>query len=189
MSNMCGKCVCVCICLSVTLSVCDNSKRTVSFRVTKCTEPTPWLGFTRQCKQHYPDVWERCSSLTMALFTPMGHVEVIRLERFSLPASHCHTTTTTQPYSPSWNSGKNRNVVCYKMIEKHVLSVCSWDSLHFVSLCCQTPTSKMLLYWLMSAVCSLYMSACSPGKKGIILFLGSFCPPSTGNLSRICIWN
>lgn len=103
----------MCICLSVTLSVRDNSKRTVYFRVTKCTEPTPWLGFTRQCKQHYPDIWERCSSLTMALFTPLGHAEVIRLERFSLPASHCHTPTTTQPYSPSWNSGKNRNVVCY----------------------------------------------------------------------------
>lgn len=27
----------------------------------------------------------------------------------------------------------------------------------------------------------------SPGKKGIILFLGSFCPPSIGNLSRIRI--
>lgn len=26
-----------------------------------------------------------------------------------------------------------------------------------------------------------------PGRKGMILCLGSFCPPSIGNLSSICI--
>lgn len=28
----------------------------------------------------------------------------------------------------------------------------------------------------------------SPGRKGMMRFLGSFCPPSIGNLSRSCIW-
>lgn len=53
---------------------------------------------------------------------------------------------------------------------------------------------------LMLRYCRLYiinMGACSdnwssgagllPGRNGMILFFGSFCPPSIGNLSSICI--
>ncbi len=64
---------------------------------------------------------------------------------------------------------------------------CAWKAFLFLVLTAGTYKSNAYVN-VTSECCACCDALCSsPGKKGIILFLGSFCPPSIGNLSRIRI--
>lgn len=103
-----------------------------------------------------------CSALT--------HNESIILGK-SLSASLPLTWQTTNWFSlgGEWQLIKQCNVVVYEGVLTNI--ACAWKCLK----------AFLVLFWKNNG--RLF----SPGKKGIILFLGSFCPPSIGNLSRILI--
>lgn len=69
-------------------------------------------------------------------------------------------------------------------------TACAWKGLRAFLLLALALFSwidvKLRCHWYQCYVC--YDAWCLlPGKKGIILFFGSFCPPSIGNLSRMRI--
>lgn len=125
-------------------------------------------------------VWLVKQRISWLLSSALAHNEFIRLDK-SLPANLPMLLQTSNRFGlgGAWQLIKQWNVVGKAMESVGVLTniCCSWK--------CMKDFLFLVPSWFMSEWCCA--RCLSPGKKGIILFLGSFCPPSIGNLSRIRI--